>query len=167
MLDSGFISVALDEIGLDGARGITLDNLCGRLEHRVAPGCPKDFKFDDDMKKFLFETLRGFAPAVISIDEDKEKGIGAAVIRGSLELRRRSLNVPVNMPITEQQQKLLEAIGRAREKGVLQSSLIKEVNTDAKNVHYNIEQLITYNLMYNYNHHIYYSYIYYYDYYYI
>lgn len=147
MLDSGLISVALDEIGLDGAKGITLDNLCSRLEQRAAPGCSAKYKVDEDMKRFLFDTLRGFAPATITIEDDKEGSIGAAVIRGSLELRRRSLNVPVNMPITEQQQKLLEAIGRAREKGVLQSSLISELKTDAKNVHYNIEQLIAYNLM--------------------
>lgn len=147
MLDSGLISVALDEIGLDGAKGITLDKLCNRLEHRVAPGCSKNFKIDEDTKLFLFETLKGFVPSVITIKENEKKGIGASVINGSIELCRRSLNVPVNMPITEQQQKLLEAVGRAREKGVLQSSLISEVKTDAKNVHYNIEQLIAYNLM--------------------
>ena len=147
MLDSGLISVALDEIGLDGAEGITLDKLCSRLEHRVVPGCTAEFKVDEDTRKFLLETLRGFAPAAVTIEEDEKAGLGAAVIRGSLDLRRRSLNVPVNMPITEQQQKLLEAIGRAREEGVLQSSLISELKTDAKNVHYNIEQLIAYNLM--------------------
>ena len=149
MLDSGLVSVALDEIGLEGAQGITLDKLCSRLECRVAPGCSAEFKVDEDMKGFLLETLRGFSPAVISVEESKSEGaaLGAAVLCASVDLRRRSLSIPVNMPITEQQQKLLEAIGRAREKGVLQSSLISELKTDAKNVHYNIEQLVAYNLM--------------------
>lgn len=147
MLDNELVSVALDEIGLEGTRGITLNNLCERLEYRVDPEHKKKFKIDEDTKKFLLETLQGFSPDFVTIEAADTTDFGNTVLCGSIELRRRALDIPVNMPLTDPQYTLLEAIGRSREKGVLQAKLIGEVKTDAKNVHYNIEQLIVYGLM--------------------
>eukprot|EP00899_Mesostigma_viride_P022962 jgi/Mesvir1/3850/Mv19815-RA.1 len=128
-------NIAVDEIALEGGEGVSLVNLWKLLE---ANPLTARFPLDDSTKAALLASLRR-APGLTFLPAPTgAQGSEAEVIVASEDLRRAALgcHAPMQTALSSLEQRTLELLGKARHKGMFQSTLATLLRQNCNAYHY-------------------------------